>query len=53
MSSCNDHRIVMMAAAAACITEGEILIRDAEAVDKSYPAFFEDYRRAGGSWQIL
>lgn len=53
VSSCNDHRIVMMAAAAACITEGEILIRDAEAVDKSYPAFFEDYRRAGGSWQIL
>ena len=53
VSSCTDHRIVMMAAAAACITEGEIVIRDALAVEKSYPAFFEDYRMLGGSWEIV
>ena len=48
VSSCGDHRIAMMAASAACITEGEILIRDADAVNKSYPGFFEDYRMLGG-----
>ena len=53
VSSCTDHRIVMMAAAAACITEGEVAIRDAGAVEKSYPGFFEDYKMLGGSWEIL
>lgn len=53
VSSCTDHRIVMMAAAAACVTEGEIVIRDARAVEKSYPAFFEDYRMLGGSWEVI
>ncbi|MBQ9016474.1 MAG: 3-phosphoshikimate 1-carboxyvinyltransferase [Firmicutes bacterium] len=53
ISSCSDHRIVMMAAAAACICEGEILIRDAQTVEKSYPRFFEDYRMLGGQWEII
>ena len=43
----------MMAAAAACITEGEILIRGAEAVSKSYPGFFEEYRKLGGQWKEI
>ena len=53
VSSFGDHRIVMMAAAAACITEGEILIRGAEAVSKSYPGFFEEYRKLGGQWKEI
>lgn len=48
VSSFGDHRIVMMAAAAACIADGEILIRGAQAVNKSYPKFFMDYRMLGG-----
>ena len=53
VSSHGDHRIVMMAAACACITEGEIVIHGAEAVNKSYPRFFEDYRKLGGQWEWL
>lgn len=45
--SYGDHRIVMMAAAAAGMTTGPITIRGAEAVNKSYPAFFDDLRALG------
>ena len=38
----NDHRIVMSAAIASMICEGEVTILGSEAVSKSYPAFFED-----------
>ena len=44
----NDHRIVMAAAIAATVSESEIEITDSHAVNKSYPAFFEDYRKLGG-----
>ncbi len=46
--SFGDHRIAMAAAAASCMTEGDVLIRNAQAVSKSYPAFFEDYAALGG-----
>ncbi len=41
----NDHRIVMSGAVAAFATDGEVKITDAEAVKKSYPAFFAEYER--------
>ena len=44
----NDHRIAMTAAVAAVRAEGPVLIEGAEAVAKSYPAFFDDYRTLGG-----
>ena len=43
-----DHRIVMAAATAACACENPVVIRGAEAVGKSYPGFFEDYKALGG-----
>ncbi len=46
--SFGDHRIAMMAAAAACISSGEIAISGAEAVNKSYPGFYRDYCALGG-----
>lgn len=46
--SFGDHRIAMMAAAAACISGGEITISGAEAVNKSYPGFYRDYQTLGG-----
>ncbi len=46
--SFNDHRIAMSMAIAATAADGEIVIRGAEAVAKSYPTFFEDYRKLGG-----
>lgn len=53
VSGWGDHRIAMMAAVAACIASGDIIIRGAEAVNKSYPAFFDDYRALGGCAEVV
>lgn len=42
VDSFNDHRIAMMAAIASAVCHGPVVISDAEAVNKSYPGFFED-----------
>ena len=44
----NDHRIAMMLAAAATRCAGEVALAGAECVAKSYPDFWEEYRRLGG-----
>ena len=51
--SFNDHRIAMAAAVAACRCKGDVIIRQAEAVNKSYPAFFDDYNKLGGNARVL
>ncbi len=43
----NDHRIAMAAAVAAVYCEAPVVIEGAEAVNKSYPAFFEDLKSLG------
>lgn len=48
VSGHNDHRIAMMAAIAAIRCEKPVTITGAECVSKSYPRFWEDYRRLGG-----
>ncbi len=48
VDSWNDHRIAMMAAAAATKCEKPITITGAESVRKSYPAFWQDYGKLGG-----
>lgn len=46
VSAWNDHRIAMALAVAACRCEGEVSITGAaEAVTKSYPDFFDVYRK--------
>ena len=47
VEGCNDHRIVMAAAVAALRAKGPVTIRGAEAINKSYPAFFKDLRILG------
>ncbi len=42
VSSHNDHRIAMALATAALRASGEVVINQAESVDKSYPEFWED-----------
>ena len=49
----NDHRIVMAAAVAAAHANGKTVIRGAEAASKSYPSFFEDFKRLGGKCNEL
>ena len=48
VSSAGDHRIAMSAAIASIVCEGPVIIEGAEAVQKSYPDFWEDFERLGG-----
>lgn len=53
VNGANDHRIVMAAATAAAICEETVIISDAEAVKKSYPAFFNDFVKLGGTADVI
>ena len=44
IDSQNDHRIAMMAAIASTVCRGKIELEGADAVKKSYPRFWEDFR---------
>ena len=46
-----DHRIAMSAAIAATVCREKVTILGAECVSKSYPQFFEEYRKLGGSYE--
>lgn len=48
VDSFNDHRIVMSSAIASLISDGPVEITGAEAVNKSYPTFWEDFKQLGG-----
>ena len=49
--SFNDHRIAMAMAIASTRCREPLLIRGAECVSKSYPGFWEEFRRLGGSFE--
>lgn len=51
VDSWGDHRIAMMAAMAATVCRAPITLTGAESVRKSYPGFWDDYRRLGGQIQ--
>ena len=45
VDACGDHRIAMSAAVASCICEQPITITGAQAVNKSYPSFWEEVEK--------
>jgi len=49
----HDHRIAMATAVAALRADGPVLIEKAEAINKSYPAFFDDLTKLGASIHTL
>ncbi|MDD3712275.1 MAG: 3-phosphoshikimate 1-carboxyvinyltransferase [Candidatus Izemoplasmatales bacterium] len=51
--SYNDHRMVMSIAIAALRADGPLVINGAEAVNKSYPHFFEDLESLGINVEYL
>ena len=53
VDGCNDHRIVMAAAACASGADGEIICSDALSVNKSFPNFFEVYNSFGGHAELI
>lgn len=48
VSSYHDHRIAMMAIIAASLANGRTTLLDGDCVAKSWPDFFDVYRRLGG-----
>lgn len=53
VESYNDHRIAMSAYSASTICEKDILLKNANAVDKSYPSFMEDFKSIGGKADVI
>lgn len=51
IDGCNDHRIVMSAAIAATVCKLPVTVLGAEAVSKSYPDFWAEFRRLGGQYE--
>ena len=47
----NDHRIAMAAAVASTVCSGPVRILGAECVQKSYPRFWEEFKRLGGNYE--
>lgn len=52
-SGFSDHRIIMSLAIASLIAEDECIIEGAESVAKSYPNFFEEFKRLGGAIDVI
>ena len=48
VSACNDHRIAMAVAVASQMAAGEVTVLGAECVEKSYPDFWDVFRKIGG-----
>ena len=48
VDSFNDHRIAMAMAIASCRCREPLTITNAQAVQKSYPGFWEDFEKLGG-----
>lgn len=47
VDACGDHRIAMAAAVASVACDGPVTVTGAQAVEKSYPAFWEDLAALG------
>ncbi len=48
----NDHRIVMALSMLSALADAPVTIFGAEAVNKSYPDFFQDFVKAGGNVEV-
>jgi 3-phosphoshikimate 1-carboxyvinyltransferase len=53
VDSFGDHRIVMSASVIATRAKGDVVILNADAVEKSYPDFFTDYNNIGGKANVI
>ena len=53
VDSFGDHRIVMSASILASKSKSDIIIKNAQAVEKSYPEFFTHFVRLGGNINVL
>ncbi len=52
VSSAGDHRIAMAAAMASTVCREPVTLLGAQAVNKSYPLFWEEFHRLGGNYEL-
>lgn len=50
---CNDHRVVMALAGAGLRSASPVEVTDAYSINKTYPTFFDEYRRLGGEARVF
>lgn len=50
---CNDHRVVMALAGAGLRSAAPVEVTDAHSINKTYPTFFEEFRRLGGEAHVF
>jgi 3-phosphoshikimate 1-carboxyvinyltransferase len=48
-----DHRVAMAVAIASTLCNGDVVLTGAESVNKSYPMFFDHFRRLGGRADVI
>lgn len=53
VDSAGDHRIAMAAAVASVLCREPVVVRGADAVQKSYPRFWDDFTHLGGKLDVL
>lgn len=53
VSGYGDHRIVMSMAISSVLCENDLIIEGADAVNKSYKSFFEDFKKLGGNFHVI
>lgn len=53
LNSHNDHRIAMSLAVASTISSSPLIIENAECVKKSYPHFWDDFKKIGGDFDVI
>lgn len=53
VDSFNDHRIAMSLSICTAYIDGELIINNAQCVEKSYPNFFEDFNKIGGKSNVI
>lgn len=51
IDAAGDHRIAMASAIGATIADGPVTILGAECVAKSYPTFWQEFKRLGGTYE--
>lgn len=51
VDAAGDHRIAMAAAIGATIASGSVTILGADCVKKSYPTFWDEYKKLGGQYE--
>lgn len=51
IDAAGDHRIAMAAGIGATVADGPVTILGAQCVNKSYPAFWDEYKKAGGQYE--